>query len=108
MPRKTPNAPEVARGARAIAKRESSRLTLDRQGRLVIPADLREQLQLQAGDELSARVAGGRLVLEPRRRHVEEIVARWKGAFGRASGSSEISREREREAKREDKRGRRA
>lgn len=41
-------------------------LRLGRQGRLVIPADLRRKLGLNDGDELVARDEDGRLVIEPR------------------------------------------
>lgn len=107
MARKPQQVTEETRGGRGPAKQESRRLTLDGQGRLVIPAPLREQLDLQAGDELAATVAGGRLVLEPTRRSVDEIVARWKAAFGRVSGAREISKERVAEARSESKRSRR-
>lgn len=39
-------------------------VVLGKQGRLVIPAELRASLGLSAGDRLSVRVSDGRLVLE--------------------------------------------
>ena len=39
-------------------------LVLGKQGRIVIPADVRLALGLSAGDRLYLHVAGGRLVLE--------------------------------------------
>lgn len=39
-------------------------LVVGRQGRIVIPADVRRELGLAAGDRLHLHVAGSRLVLE--------------------------------------------
>jgi len=50
------------------------------QGRIVIPADMRSALELRDGDELAARVEGGRLLLEP----VDAILARVQARFRRA------------------------
>lgn len=49
-------------------------LHLGKQGRLVIPAHLREELGYKEGDTLIARVEDGRLVLETR----EQILKRLK------------------------------
>ncbi len=49
------------------------------QGRLVIPATLRELLGLLPGDSLHARAEGGRLVLEKR----GHVLARLKARFGK-------------------------
>jgi len=48
-------------------------LVLGKQGRLVIPADVRAALGLAPGDRLHLHVAGSRLVLERQRDAVEEL-----------------------------------
>ena len=48
-------------------------LKLGKQGRLVIPAVMRESLGLAVGDELHIRLAGTRLVLERPQDAVSEL-----------------------------------
>ncbi|MDO8689431.1 MAG: AbrB/MazE/SpoVT family DNA-binding domain-containing protein [Dehalococcoidia bacterium] len=48
-----------------------------RQGRLVIPAEIRKRLGVKEGDRLLMRLQGERLVLETR----AAVLARVKGAF---------------------------
>jgi len=50
-------------------------LVLGQQGRLVIPAEIRAQLGLAAGDKLHLHVAGSRLVLERQQDAVDELRA---------------------------------
>lgn len=50
-------------------------VTLGRQGRIVIPADVREKLGLSAGDRLHLHLTGSRLVLE----RPEDAVAELRG-----------------------------
>jgi AbrB family looped-hinge helix DNA binding protein len=47
------------------------------QGRLVVPAEVRKELGLEAGDELVLHTEDGRLVLERRR----DAVRRLKGLY---------------------------
>ncbi len=55
----------------------TSRVVLGRQGRIVIPAEIRRRLVRRKGDELAALVdAGERLVLTR-----EQVWARRRGAF---------------------------
>ena len=72
---------------------------LGKQGRLVVPASLREALGLEAGAELVARVEEGRLVFEPK----AAVMARLRGRFARVEGSlaAELLEERRQEAVRE-------
>lgn len=42
----------------------SARLTINNQGRIVIPAPMRHALGVKAGDEIIARIDGRRIVLE--------------------------------------------
>jgi len=50
-------------------------IVLGKQGRLVIPADLRTALGLKAGDHLRVRIDGGRIVLERPEDAVRELRA---------------------------------
>lgn len=74
---------------------------LGAQGRLVVPAALREALGFKTGDQLVVRVQDGRLVVESR----ESVVRRVQERFG-APGRNlvkELIAERRREARREEK-----
>jgi len=68
------------------------------QGRIVVPAALREEMGLGVGEELLARVEEGRLVLERR----ADVARRLRGRFGGAEPgrllSEELIAERRREA----------
>lgn len=72
---------------------------LGKQGRLVIPAPLRQELGLEMGDELVARAEGGRLIFEPK----QAVVARLRERFKDVKGSlaDELLAERREEAARE-------
>lgn len=48
-------------------------IVLGKQGRVVIPAEIREQLGLAAGDQLHLRLAGTRLVIERPQDAVNEL-----------------------------------
>lgn len=50
------------------------------QGRIVIPAAVRQSLGIEPGDTLVARVEGGRLVLETRAHLLARFSARFAGA----------------------------
>lgn len=73
---------------------------LGKQGRLVVPAPLRQELGLETGDELVARAENGRLVFEPRAAVIERLRARFKGIEG--SLAVELIGERREEAAREE------
>ena len=45
----------------------SSKVTLDRAGRVVLPKSLRDEMQLSPGDTLDVTVKGDELTLRPRR-----------------------------------------
>jgi AbrB family looped-hinge helix DNA binding protein len=45
----------------------SSKVTLDRAGRVVLPKSLRDELHLAAGDTLDLTVKGDEITLRPRR-----------------------------------------
>ena len=72
---------------------------LGKQGRLVVPAPLRQELGLSQGDDLIAKAEDGRLILEPR----AVVVARLRERFKNVEGSlaNELLAERREEAARE-------
>lgn len=72
---------------------------LGKQGRLVVPVSLRQELGLELGDELVARAENGRLIFEPKAAVVARLRARFKGVEG--SLADELISERREEAKRE-------
>lgn len=74
---------------------------LGKQGRLVVPAALRQELGLEVGDELVARAENGRLVFERREAVVERLRSRFKDVKG--SMAEALLRERREEAAREAK-----
>jgi len=76
-------------------------LRLGRQGRLVIPADLRRKLGLNDGDELVARDEDGRLVIEPRSAVLTRIRRRLQALPSEVSLVEDLLAERRRESQRE-------
>jgi AbrB family looped-hinge helix DNA binding protein len=52
-------------------------ITIDRQGRMVVPSHLREALGIKDGGHVSIRLDGTRLVLEPASKDVKEQVNKW-------------------------------
>lgn len=72
---------------------------LGKQGRIVVPAPLRQELGLEMGDELVARVEEGRLIFEPRAAVVKRLRERFKDVKG--SLANELLAERREEAARE-------
>lgn len=70
------------------------------QGRLVIPAGMRDRLGIERGDELVARLEEGRLVLEKR----ENVLRRVRRRYANVASESladELIAERREEARRE-------
>jgi antitoxin PrlF len=64
-------------------------VVVGKQGRLVIPADVRKALGLAAGDELHLHVAGRRLVLERQ----EDAVAELRGLGSKVPKSRSLVKE---------------
>ncbi len=52
-------------------------ITIDRQGRMVVPSHLREALGIKDGGYVSIRLDGPRLILEPTSKDVKEQVNKW-------------------------------
>ena len=85
------------------------RLRLGPRGRLVLPPALRRALGVQAGEELSASVENGALVLRTPRQDAAEAVAEMQARWAamRPAGQTELEserllRERREEAAREE------
>lgn len=87
-----------------MAQQSPTEVRIGPQGRLVVPATIRESLQLRPGDKLIARVEDGRLVLEKR----EHVIARLRAHFANVpqgvSLADELIAERRAEALREEQR----
>jgi AbrB family looped-hinge helix DNA binding protein len=60
--------------------------TIDKAGRLVLPKPLRDELQLQPGDELELRSEAGRIIILPRR--VQTALGKEDGIWVYRSGSA--------------------
>jgi len=75
------------------------RVKLGQQGRLVIPADLRRELDVKPGQDLVAFVEDGKLIVQTREETIRELHAMFEGIEG--SMSEELIRERREEARRE-------
>ena len=71
---------------------------LGRQGRLVIPAELRRALAVEAGAPLIARVEDGRLILEKRENIRNRLKARFSVVPAEVSLADELIADRRREA----------
>jgi AbrB family looped-hinge helix DNA binding protein len=87
-------------GATYLAAREAE-VHVGPQGRLVIPASLRELLGLMPGDSLQARAEDGRLVLEKRGHVLARLKARFKKVPQEVSLVDALIEERRAEARRE-------
>jgi AbrB family looped-hinge helix DNA binding protein len=81
------------------------RVRVGRQGRLVVPAELRRELGVEPDDVLVAWIDDGRLVLQRREDIERELWATFEGVEGSmadelvAERRREVAREAEREAR---------
>ena len=80
---------------------KSVEVHLDRQGRLVIPATLRQLLGFEEGDKLVAREEAGRLILEKRDTIKQRLRAQMAKVPQGRSLANELIAERHEAAKRE-------
>jgi AbrB family looped-hinge helix DNA binding protein len=84
-----------------MARTTSHRVRLGAQGRLVVPAELREELGLGDGAELAIYSDGRRLILEPPAEVLRRLRRRFAAA-GEVSLAELLSAGRDEEARRED------
>lgn len=80
----------------------STILKLGQNGRIIIPAELRHNLELKEGDELLVTVEGKRLVLETEAALFERLYATVGEPPEGEQVSDELIRERREEAQREE------
>ena len=78
-------------------------VSMDRQGRLVVPASLRRQLDISPGEPLLAWIEDGRLVLASRQQAIESVRALFAEVAPERSLTGELLAERQSEAAREAK-----
>lgn len=71
------------------------------QGRVVIPARIREQLGIGIGDELVARIEGGRMILEKRENVLKRVKGRFASVPDEVKLADELISERREEARKE-------
>ncbi len=76
-------------------------IRVGKQGRVVIPSALREEMGLRPGDKLSAEVDEGRLVLEKRADALSRVQRRYRQASGKRKLVDELIAERRAAAARE-------
>jgi AbrB family looped-hinge helix DNA binding protein len=87
-----------------MSEPEVAEVRIGPQGRLVVPARLRRQLGLEAGDVLVARAEDGRLVLETREAILAGLQRRFSHIPADVSLVDELLAERREEARRERRR----
>lgn len=73
-----------------------------RQGRIVIPVEIREELGLKEGERLNARIEDERLVLEGRLAAFERLRREFREGAGDRDLVAELIAERRAEARREE------
>ncbi len=84
-----------------ITKQKPVQVHVGPQGRIVIPAQIREALDICTGQTLIARVEDGRLVLETRDRILERVQSWFADVPRDVSLVDELMAERREEARRE-------
>lgn len=80
---------------------DALRFRMSREGRVLIPAEIRRELGLEAGKELVGRVEDGRLVLETRANLLRGLQDRFAHLPAGTSLSAELIADRRREATRD-------
>jgi len=81
------------------------RVRVGPQGRIVIPASVRDEMRLGVGEELLARIEDGRLVLERREDVARSLKERFAKVAPGRSLSEELVAERREETLREEGQG---
>ena len=77
-------------------------VTIKPDGRVLIPARLRAELDVEPGEPLVARVDDGRLILERRRDAIRRLQKRFATVAGPTSLVDELLEDRRAEARRDD------
>ena len=67
---------------RSMAFRESTEVTMNAQGRILVPRDLRRRAGLAPGDRLMASVENGALVFRGLRGLIDEVTSRYENVPG--------------------------
>jgi AbrB family looped-hinge helix DNA binding protein len=83
---------------------EAGSLTIDQNGRVVIPAGMRKSLGIKPGDKLAAFIENDRLVIMSREALLLDLRERFRRRPGKPSVLEVLRRERAREVARERKR----
>lgn len=60
-----------------MVKNVENSITIDKQGRLVLPSHVREALGLKEGGHVTMRFDGSRVILEPASKDVKQNVREW-------------------------------
>ena len=79
----------------------SMEVRLDKQGRIVIPAKLRQTVELRPGDPLIVRVEGGRIILERKEAILERVKQRFAAVPPEVDLAEELIAERNAEVRQE-------
>lgn len=58
-------------------------IKVDEQGRMVLPAKVRETFGIKQGGQITIRMDGCRVILEPLKKDVKEKVDEWKNLAGK-------------------------
>ncbi len=82
--------------------RKGTAVVIGKQGRVVIPADIRNKVGLNEGDILVVRAEEGRIVLEKRERVLDRVMNWFVHVPADVSLADELIAERRAEATRED------
>ena len=61
-----------------MVKSVEDAIKVDRQGRLVLPSDVRKAFGIKDGGEVTIRIDGSRVILEPVRTDVKKSVQEWE------------------------------
>lgn len=85
-----------------MRQNEAIEVQVGQQGRVVIPAMLRQAWQVSTGDTLLARLEDDRLVLEKPAQVIQRVKQRYAALHGQASLADELIAERRAAAAQED------
>lgn len=61
-----------------MVKNVEDAIKVDKQGRLVLPSNIRETFGIKQGGQMTIRIEGSRVILEPVQTDVNEKVQEWE------------------------------